>query len=227
MMRLDLLNFLRGPWRQNEPVLIAEKHPRAIRWAHWINFPLLWLMIWSGILIYWANDRYYFPIPDSMALRFGLDHRLAEGMGWHFFLMWPFALNGFCYVCCLAVSGEWRELVPDRASFKEALLVTLHDLHLRKTQPAPRGKFNGAQRFAYTGAILLGMASLVTGLAIYKPVQAGRLTWLLGGYEAARREHFLAMLAFAGFFFLHVTQVIRAGWNNFRAMVAGYEIVHK
>lgn len=208
-------------------VLIAEKHPRAIRWAHWLNFPLVGLMAWSGILIYWANDKYYFPVPDAVALPLGLDHRLAEGMGWHFFLMWLFALNGAFYVAYLVLSGEWRELVPDRASFKEALLVVLHDLYLRKEQPPLRGKFNGAQRFAYTGAVLLGLASLATGLAIYKPVQAGWLTWLLGGYEAARREHFLVMLAFAGFFLLHVTQVVRAGWNNFRAMVAGFEVVRK
>ncbi|OGR81059.1 MAG: thiosulfate reductase [Elusimicrobia bacterium GWC2_64_44] len=206
---------------------IVEKHPRFIRWAHWLNFPLLGLMIWSGILIYWANDMYWVGIPEALAVRLGLDYRLAEGMGWHFFVMWPFALNGFCYVCYLAFSGEWRELAPDRASFLEALLVTLHDLRLRKELPPQRGKFNAAQRLAYTGAILLGMAALVTGLAIYKPVQAGWLTWLLGGYEAARREHFLVMLALAGFFAVHVTQVIRAGWNNFRAMVAGYEVVEK
>jgi len=27
------------------------------------------------------------------------------------------------------------------------------------------------------------------------------------------------------FFVVHVVQVARAGWNNFRAMVTGYEIV--
>ena len=37
---------------------IIHKHPLAIRWFHWFNFPILALMIWSGILIYWANDVY-------------------------------------------------------------------------------------------------------------------------------------------------------------------------
>ena len=37
---------------------IEEKHPLAIRWFHWVSFPLLSLMIWSGLLIYWANDVY-------------------------------------------------------------------------------------------------------------------------------------------------------------------------
>ncbi len=35
---------------------IVPKHPLAIRWMHWINFPVLFVMIWSGLLIYWAND---------------------------------------------------------------------------------------------------------------------------------------------------------------------------
>jgi thiosulfate reductase cytochrome b subunit len=205
-------------------MLIVEKHPRPIRWAHWLNFPLIGLMVWSGLLIYWANDGYFWlRIPEALANWLGLDHRLAEGMGWHFFIVWPFALNGFFYVCYLLFSGEWRELAPDRASFREALLVTLHDLRLRKDLPPQRGKFNAAQRLAYTGAILLGLAALTTGLAIYKPVQLGWLTAMLGGYEAARREHFLVMLGFVGFFAVHITQVLRAGWNNFCGMFAGYE----
>jgi hypothetical protein len=37
---------------------LQSKHPRVIRWLHWFNVPLLALMIWSGLLIYWANDVY-------------------------------------------------------------------------------------------------------------------------------------------------------------------------
>lgn len=36
--------------------------PRAIRWLHWINFPLLFIMMWSGLRIYWADDVYAFGI---------------------------------------------------------------------------------------------------------------------------------------------------------------------
>ena len=36
-------------------IRIERKHPLAIRWMHWVNFPVLFTMIWSGILIYW-ND---------------------------------------------------------------------------------------------------------------------------------------------------------------------------
>jgi thiosulfate reductase cytochrome b subunit len=207
-----------------DPVKIIEKHPLAIRWFHWLHFPILMLMIWSGLLIYWANQAYV-RLPAKFVTFFGIDHNLAEGMGWHFFLMWIFAINGLAYVIYLTVSKEWRFLLPDRKAWKEAVLVTLHEMKILKTEPAIRGKFNSAQRIAYTSVILMGAGSLLTGLAIYKPVQAGWITFLLGGYQAARLEHFLLTVGFILFFIIHVTEVIRAGWNNFRAMVSGYEIV--
>ena len=51
---------------------IKEKHSLAMRWAHWINFPVLLIMIWSGMLIYWANDVYRPHFSDEFYNRFGL-----------------------------------------------------------------------------------------------------------------------------------------------------------
>ena len=204
-------------------ISIIEKHHRIIRWLHWINFPILVLMIWSGILIYWANDI-YLTLPQAFYDALNLDHRLAEGMGWHFFIMWFFTLNGIFYLLALIFTGQWRELMPDLQNFKEAPKVILHEMKILKTPPLQRGKYNAAQKLAYCGVILMGAGSLITGLAIYKPVQLGIVTQALGGYKAARLEHFILMLGFLIFFFIHVLQVIRAGWNNFRSMVAGYEI---
>jgi thiosulfate reductase cytochrome b subunit len=209
---------------------LDEKHPLAIRWFHWINFPSLFLMIWSGLLVYWANDIYrvgwggttlFHFFPDWFYARLNLQARLAEGMALHFFFMWLFVVNGLVYVLYLAVSGEWRKVLPDSRSFRDALLVVLHDLHLRKDAP-PQGLYNGAQRIAYTGVIVMAMGSVITGLAIYKPAQLSWLAGLLGGYPMARWEHFLLMLGFVGFFMVHVGQVILAGWDNFRSMVAGF-----
>jgi thiosulfate reductase cytochrome b subunit len=200
---------------------------------HWLNVPLLSIMIWSGLLIYWANDVYEVSVggvtlfrffPDWFYQALGLERRLAVGMAYHFTFMWFFALNGVCYVLYTFFSGEWRHLLPNRNTLREAWHVLLHDLRLRK-EPPPRAKFNGAQRLAYTGVILMGAGSLLTGLAIYKPTQLAWLTWLLGGYEWARAEHFALTIGYVLFFLIHITQVIRAGWNNFRAMVAGYELV--
>lgn len=214
---------------------LEKKHPLAIRWFHWINVPVLSLMIWSGLLIYWANDVYrigwgnttlfqFFPPEVYKSLH--LEFRLAEGMAWHFTFMWLFFLNGLLYVTYTALSGEWRHLLPSRRSFREALQVVLYDLRLTKVHP-PRRKFNGAQQIAYTSIIGMGAGSLLTGLAIYKPVQFAWLTALLGGYPAARLEHFCLTVGYVLFFLVHIAQVVRAGWNNFRAMVTGYEVVRE
>jgi thiosulfate reductase cytochrome b subunit len=191
---------------------LEKKHPLAIRWFHWINFPLLLVMIWSGLLIYWANSVYRIGIgrftlmkmtfsnPTWKAL--GVSYRLAEGLSLHFFFMWLFAINGLLYVIYTIVSGEWRYLIPNRST----------------------RKFNRAQQVAYLSIILAGFGSLLTGIAIYKPVQFAWLTWLFGGYQMARWFHFWLTVGFVVFFVIHVVQVIRAGWNNFRAMVIGYEV---
>jgi len=223
-------------------IRLERKHPLAIRWMHWVNFPVLFTMIWSGLLIYWndSDNAYQHPhavyrvgvgsltlvrlFPPWFWKAINAPYRVTEGLGYHFFFMWLFAINGILYVSYLLISGEWRLLVPERRSVRDAVQVTLVDLHLRKGLP-PQKKYNGAQRIAYSGVILMGLGSLVTGLSIYKPTQVHWVTTLLGGYEMARWEHFWLTMGFCAFFMVHVVQVVLAGWNNFRSMVSGYEIV--
>ncbi|MGI4022564.1 MAG: cytochrome b/b6 domain-containing protein [Janthinobacterium lividum] len=215
--------------------IIKEKHSLAMRWLHWVNFPLLTIMIWSGMLIYWADDEYSFTLfghtffrffPDGFYKFFNIPRRLAEGMAFHFLFMWFFAINGILYFFYTWFSGTWRQLVPNRNSFKEAWLVLLHDLHLRKTAPS-QGKYNAAQRVTYSAIIVMGFGSIITGLAIYKPAQLNLLCNLLGGYYAARVEHFVLTIGYVLFFMIHIIQVILAGWNNFRSVITGFEVVEK
>jgi thiosulfate reductase cytochrome b subunit len=177
----------------SESVVMKEKHPRLLRITHWLNVIFLSLMVWSGILIYWA-DQAFLKIPDELIEVFGINHRLAEGMGWHFFIMWPFCLNAFIYLIYLALKGAWKQ------------------------------KYTWAQRFAYTGAIILGTSGVLSGFCIYKPVQLGLITSLLGGYRSARFIHFVSMVGLVIFVIVHLIQVIKAGFNHFRGMVAGFEI---
>jgi len=213
--------------------IIKEKHSLAMRWTHWINFPVLAIMIWSGMLIYWANDAYsltlfgytvYHFFPDSAFTFFHIPYRLAEGMAFHFLFMWFFTLNGIFYVLYTIFSGEWRNLVPQKNSFRDAWLVLLHDLHIRKTIP-PQNKYNAAQRIAYTAIIIMGIGSVLTGLAVYKPVQFYWLCWIFGGYNFARFLHFTLTIGYLFFFVIHVVQVFIAGWNNFRSVISGFEVI--
>lgn len=204
------------------------KHLVAVRWFHWINFPLLTLMVWSGFLIYWAYPTYFVgPIrfPQWVFQAFHMDHRLADGMAMHFFFMWLFVVNGVLYVAYTIVSGEWRLLVPrSLATFRDAWYVALYDLHLRKIQP-PQQKYNAAQQVSYTAIVVMGIGSVLTGLAIYKPAQLHWLAAIFGGYPGARLVHFALTIGYCLFFVVHVIQVILAGWNNFRSMIIGYELV--
>ena len=177
---------------------LERKHSLATRLFHWINAPVLAVMIWSGLLIYWANSVYAIRLGGFTLLKFfpawfystlGVEYRLAEGMAWHFTFMWFFAINGLLYVAYTAWSGEWRHLLPNRHTFAEAWQVVRHDLGLRN-ESLPRRKFNAAQRLAYTGVVAMGAGSLLTGLAIFKPVQFAWLAALCGGYPAASLEHF-------------------------------------
>ena len=81
---------------------VVHKHPLAIRWFHWINFPVLFVMIWSGLLIYWAFDPYKITLgnwtlisffPDWFYAALGVPFKLAKGMAWHFVFMWLFLLT--------------------------------------------------------------------------------------------------------------------------------------
>jgi thiosulfate reductase cytochrome b subunit len=222
-------------------IRLERKHPLAIRWMHWINFPVIFVMVWSGLFIYWndSDNAYRHPheiyrvgigpltlfhlFPEWFWKLIHAPFHVTQAIGHHFFFMWLFAFNGIAYVLFVAISGEWRFLIPEKRSLKDAIQVTLVDLHLRKGLP-PQTKYNGAQRIAYTSVTAMGFGMLVTGLAIYKPTQAHWITTILGGYEMARWEHFWLTMGFVGFFLVHVGQVVLAGWNNFRSMVSGFEI---
>jgi thiosulfate reductase cytochrome b subunit len=222
-------------------IRLERKHPLAIRWMHWINFPVLFIMILSGIRIYWndSDNAHLHPhavyrigfgsftllriFPEPVWKALNIPWHVTQGMGDHFFFMWIFAINGIAYAAFLLISGEWRFLLPQKQSFRDGLQVLLVSLRLRKGRP-PQRKYNAAQRIAYTTVILMGFGSLLTGMAIYKPTQAHYLTPFLGGYEWARWEHFWLTMGFCLFFLVHVAQVVFAGWNSFRSMVSGFEI---
>jgi thiosulfate reductase cytochrome b subunit len=215
-------------------VKIRHKHPFAVRWFHWINFPVIFIMIWSGTCIYWAYDEYSVKYGDTVLIDFypepvfnalNTPYKLATGMGWHFTFMWLFALNGMLYLSYLIFSGQWRYILPERRSMHDAFLVVLNDLGIKKSSPDII-KYNAAQKIAYSIVLIMGAGSLITGVAIYKPVQLSWLTEILGGYRAARLEHFALNIGFLLFFVVHIVQVVRAGWNNMRAMITGFEKVN-
>ena len=195
---------------------MKKSYSRVIRYAHWFNVPLLSIMMWSGVLIYWAHQAYY-KLPSYLVEIFKISYRLAEGMSWHFFTMWFYSINGIIYLTYFFYTKRWRMIFPNKQSMRELIPFLIHN-------SSYEGIYNPAQRIAYTGAIFLNILAVISGLAIYKPVQLGILCTLLGGYESARLVHFLCLNGLGIFILIHIIQVIRAGWKNFRLMITGEEI---
>jgi thiosulfate reductase cytochrome b subunit len=192
--------------------------PWPIRVTHWANAVLLAILAGSGLQILVAfpslgpmGEPYgWYPlhgVAPPAALRIG--GWLAGARHWHFAFAWPFVLNAAIYAVYLLASGAWRERLfwPPRDA-RNAVETVLHDLRLRRAAPAPVGLYNGMQRLAYTGVLLVAPLLVLSGLAMYKPVQLPRLTALLGGYDAARAIHLLVLAALALFTAVHVAQVL-------------------
>jgi thiosulfate reductase cytochrome b subunit len=192
--------------------------PWPIRATHWANLVLLVVLAGSGLRILVAypylgarGDLYgWYPLqglaPPAAATIGGW---LAGARHWHFAFAWLLVANAAVYVAYLVASGEWRRrLFWPRRDARNAWGTLLHDLRLRREPPAPVGLYNGMQRLAYTGVLAVAPLVVVSGLAMYKPVQLGVLAALLGGYDAARAVHLGGLAALALFTIVHVVQVL-------------------
>jgi thiosulfate reductase cytochrome b subunit len=189
-------------------------HPVWVRVTHWINAIAILVMIGSGWQIYNASPLFNFVFPRSITL----GGWLAGALLWHFAAMWVLVINGIVYVTLGLVTSRFRrKLLPITprqvfADIKAALTFKLaHD---------DLSHYNAVQKLLYSGVILCGILIVLSGIAIWKPVQFQELTMLFGGYDFARYVHFFAMAAIVGFLLVHVLLALLVP-KSLRAMVAG------
>jgi thiosulfate reductase cytochrome b subunit len=190
-------------------------HPLVVRVTHWINALAVLMMVASGWRIYNAAPLFEsFSFPDALTL----GGWLAGALQWHFAAMWLLAANGLVYVVYGIVSGHFRrKLLPISPG------AVLHDV-----SQALRGKlahedltvYNAAQRAAYVVLILSLILLVISGLAIWKPVQLQELATLMGGYEGARLLHFFAMALMVFIVVVHVVMVALVP-RTFPSMITG------
>jgi thiosulfate reductase cytochrome b subunit len=208
----------------------VKRHHWIVRATHWLNAVLLVGMITSGLQIYNAFAHFglrggpYLPNPwDGKPFpgKVRLGGWLAGGLNWHFALAWPFVITGLVYLLYLAFSGEWRSLLFRPRDVPRALQMQLYYLRLRKEHP-PQGKHNALQKAAYTFIFLLGVLAVLSGFAIYKPVQLWWLVAGFGGYELARYWHFWTVWIFVAFTIVHVLLVFLVDPASLRAMITGW-----
>jgi thiosulfate reductase cytochrome b subunit len=196
------------------PALSGPIHPLWVRITHWINALATLVMIGSGWQIYNASPLFAFDFPPQ----FTLGGWLAGALLWHFAAMWVLAINGLIYVMLGLATGRFRrKFLPIRpfdviADAKAAVTFKLSYQDLTV--------YNAIQKLLYLSVILAGIVIVLSGLAMWKPVQLQELTALFGGYETARYVHFFAMASIVGFLILHVVLAVIVP-KSLRAMVTG------
>src|SRR5262245_9605865 len=189
-------------------------HPLVVRITHWINVLAVLMMVTSGWRIYNASPLFDFTFPDGLTL----GGWLAGALQWHFAAMWLLALNGLVYVVYVIASGHFRRtLLPISP---RAVLGDVREALRGKLAHDDLAVYNAAQRAAYLALIVALAVLVLSGLAIWKPVQLQELAALMGGYEGARLVHFFAMAIMVAIVVVHVVMVILVP-RTFPTMITG------
>ncbi|CAN5260578.1 cytochrome b/b6 domain-containing protein [soil metagenome] len=174
-------------------------HPLALRIMHWINAVAMIIMIMSGWKIY--NDEVIFGIlhfPDSITLGVWAQHALQ----WHFLGMWILSINGIAYLAYGLSTGRFRRLLVP-ISPREVLAEAVRALKF-KLAHADLTHYNAVQKVLYVGIMGVGILQVISGLAIWKPVQLHFLVVPFYDFQGARLAHFFGMTAICLFMIVHV-----------------------
>ncbi len=177
-------------------------HPLMVRISHWVNVFAFLIMLLSGWRIYNASPIFDFRFPGEITL----GGWLGGAIQWHFAAMWLFAANGLAYLAYGLLSGHFRnKLLPITIG---AVLADVFGALRGRLAHADLSVYNAAQRAAYVSLILTLVLLVLSGLAIWKPVQLGWLAAAMGGFDNARVVHFAAMAAAVLIVAVHVTMVV-------------------
>jgi Ni/Fe-hydrogenase b-type cytochrome subunit len=208
---------------------MPPRHHPIVRVTHWVNAIALTIMIASGLRIFNAYPAfarkgetfccYPFagqPIPGW--LTFG--GWLAGARNWHFAMMWVLVVNGLVYLAFVYLHGEWRDLVPRKGDIRDSWQMVKFYAFSRKDHPH-QGKHNALQKTAYFLLPFAGALAVLTGIAIWKPVQLSWLTALFGGYVWARYWHFIAMVVIVTLSVIHVFMVFAVDPYSLPSMFTG------
>ena len=209
-----------------EAVRAVYEHPWPIRFTHWVNAIALFVMAGSGLEIFRAFPSFGAKIPEQDLLNwpkaFAIGGWLGGALQWHLTFLWIYIATGLSYLAYQIFSGHYRHVLFVPSDVKGVWPMARHYFFFGP-KPEATQPYNPLQKLAYTSVIGLGVLSVLTGTAVWKPVQLSWLAWLMGGFHLARVWHFLVMWAIGLFVVGHLIMVILHGWNNFMAMLTGWK----
>ncbi len=206
-----------------------KRHHWVVRLTHWINAIAVTVMVGSGLRIFNAYPRFArrgetfccYPFEGKrIPAVFTFGGWLGGARNWHFAMMWLLVANGLLYLVFIYLHGEWRDLVPRQGDLRDTREMIRFYLARRKDHPI-QGKHNALQKTTYFVLPILGIITVLSGIAIWKPVQLALLTDLFGGYVWARYWHFLCMSLIVLLSVIHVFMVFAVDPYSIRSMVTG------
>src|SRR5262249_23329385 len=199
----------------SKPAAPRRLHPLPVRIMHWINAVAIFIMIGSGWKIY--NDDILFSFlrfPDAIVIGKWAQY----GLQWHFFGMWIFALNEIAYLCYGIVSGRFlQKLFP--ISPREVFVTVGEALRFRLRHD-DLTHYNAVQKVLYLGVMAVGVLIVISGLALWKPVQFSELANLFGSFQTIRLGHFLCITAIVAFILVHLPLALLVP-QSLLAMITG------
>jgi len=204
----------------------AYEHPLAVRLCHWVNAILLFVMVGSGLQIFRAFPSFGAKIPQKDLFdwpqAFAIGGWLGGALKWHLTFTWIYIATGLIYLGFQIFSGNYRQVLFARADVAGIWPMVKHYFFFGR-KPEQREVYNPLQKLGYTTVIVLAVLSVLTGLAVWKPVELSWLAWLMGGFHWARLWHFVVMWAMLAFVFGHLVMVLLHGWNNLVSMFTGWK----
>jgi thiosulfate reductase cytochrome b subunit len=196
-------------------------HPLPLRVMHWINAIAIFIMIGSGWKIY--DDDVIFGwlhFPDFLTIGKWAQH----GLQWHFFGMWIFVINGLAYLTYGIATGRFRrKLFPISIGELFSTIVEALTFRLKHDDLT---HYNAVQKILYLGVMAVGVLIVISGLALWKPVQFSELAALFYNFQTIRLVHFLCMTAIVGFVLVHVSLALLVP-QSLVAMVTGGPVVNE
>ena len=188
--------------------------PAWVRALHWTNAFAMVLMIMSGWQIYNASPLFGFTFSKTITLGGWLGGALL----WHFAAMCMLMVNGLIYLALGFATGRFRKkLLPITP---EGVISDTRAALTGKLSHDDLSKYNSVQKLLYVGVIVVGVLVVLSGLAIWKPVQLYWLVALFGDFDAARYVHFFCMAAIVAFMVVHVALALIVP-KSLRAMIIG------
>jgi Ni/Fe-hydrogenase b-type cytochrome subunit len=200
------------------------EHPAVVRLCHWTFALASAVLIGSGLEVFAAFPAFGEKMPQSTLfeppslLRMG--GWLGGALQWHFTFAWLLVVAMLVYVSFQIVSRNGRQVLFMRRDVHGVWPMVRH-YFLFGLKPARGDTYNPLQKLAYSTALALMLVCIVTGFALYKPVQLSWLVYALGGFRLTRIWHFAAMCGLLAFVPGHVVMVALHGWKNFAAMWTG------